>query len=147
LGVNIKPYEADYESTMTALQAAIEKREQIDAEIASLSERKEALETLIRAAYPHKGRLVLDQNISSAPARVNVIQPRVTEAVKGILMASKEPLTSAEIHERLPQFGWTMDPKANPWALIHGIGRRLVDQQFAREVDKGGRKAWVRVRA
>ncbi|MGA8622463.1 MAG: hypothetical protein WB660_28570 [Candidatus Sulfotelmatobacter sp.] len=144
--MNIKTYEADYEATMTALQAAIQKRDQIDGEIASLSDRKEALETLIRAAYPHKGRLVLDENMSSVSAVANVAQPRVTEAVKGILMASKEPLTSAEIHERLPQFGWKLDPKSNPWALIHGIGRRLVDQQFAREVEKGGRKAWVRAR-
>jgi hypothetical protein len=142
--VNIKPYEADYEATMTALQGALKKREEIDGEIASLMERKEALETLIRAAYPDKGRLVLDQTSSTASATVNVAQPRITEAVKGILMASKEPLTSAEIHARLPQLGWKLDPKSNPWALIHGIGRRLVDQQFAREVDKGGRKAWVR---
>ena len=132
---------------MTALQAAMQKREQIDVEIASLLDRKDALETLIRAAYPHKGRHVLDQNMSPASAVVNVAQPRVTEAVKGILMASKEPLTSAEIHERLPQFGWNLDAKSNPWALIHGIGRRLVDQQFAREVEKDGRKAWVRLRA
>jgi hypothetical protein len=144
--MDTKAYEKDYEATMTALDTAVRKRDQLDTEIASLTERKEALETLIRAAYPHKGRLILDQQTSGASAMVNVSQPKVTEAVKGILMASKEPLTSAEINERLPQFGWKLDPKANPWALIHGIGRRLVDQQFAREVDKGGRKAWVRVR-
>lgn len=142
----LKTYEADLRDTEKALDTLEKKRIEMEAEMEALSERKDALLTLIQAEYPHKGRLVIDQNMSDVSARVNVIQPRVTEAVKGILMASKEALTSAEIYEKLPQFGWKIEPSANPWALIHGIGRRLVAQQFAKQVYKDGRKAWIQIR-
>jgi hypothetical protein len=139
----MKSYEKDYEETMAALETALHKRDKIDVEIQSLGERVKALETLIRADYPHKGRHVIDQNTTPAQAIVNLIQPTVTERVRGLLIAANVPLTSAEIYEKLKQVGETLNPKTNPWALIHGICRRLVDQQFAREVEKDGRKAWV----
>jgi hypothetical protein len=139
----MKSYEEDYERTMAAIESALHKREQLDTEIHSLEERVRALEVLIRADYPHKGRLVLDQNTTVASALVNVAQPTLTERVRGLLRASSVPLTSGEIHERLRDLGDDLSPRSNPWALIHGICRRLVDQKFAREVDKDGRKAWV----
>jgi hypothetical protein len=142
--VKNKGYEEDYEETMSALNAAIEQRDRMEGQIAALSERVEALEILIHKDYPHKGRLVVYQGQSPASAVVNVAKPQITARVKGILMAAKEPLTSAEIYEGLRHFGWTIDPKGNPWALIHGICRRLVDQKFAREAAKGSRKAWIR---
>ncbi|MFZ3264347.1 MAG: hypothetical protein WA172_10130 [Terriglobales bacterium] len=114
--------------------------------IDSLEQRKGALEILLRDAYPHKGRHVIDENTSAAQAIVNVLQPRMTERVKGLLMASSVPLTSGDIHEQLKPLGLVLEAKSNPWALIHGICRRLVDQQFAREVDKDGRKAWIRAK-
>jgi hypothetical protein len=129
-------YEKDYEVTMASLDTLYR-------QIESLEERKRALETLIRGAYPHKGKLVLDQNTTPVQGLVNVFQPRVTERVKGLLMASAGPLTCGEIYEQLKQLGITIGAKSNPWALIHGICRRLVEQKFAREVDKDGRKAWV----
>jgi hypothetical protein len=139
----MKNYETDYEATMSTLEKALHKREQLDDEIKSLEERARALETLIRADYPHKDRFVIDHNTTPASTIVNLIQPTVTARVRGLLTASKAPLTSGEIYEKLKDLGETLNPKANPWALIHGICRRLVDQQFAREVDKGGRKAWT----
>ena len=139
----MKSYEQDYEATSTALEAALHKRDQIDIEIKSLQERIHALETLIRADYPHKGRIVIDGNTTPAQAIVNLIQPTVTERVRGLLMASKVPLTSGEINDQLARLGENLSARSNPWALIHGICRRLVDQQFAREVEKDGRKAWV----
>lgn len=139
----MKSYEEDYEKTMAALESALHKREQIDDQIKSLGERMRALEVLIRADYPHKGRIVIDANTTPASAVVNLIQPTVTERVRGLLTASSIPLTSGEIYEKLKGMGENLNPKANPWALIHGICRRLVDQEFAREVDKDGRKAWV----
>lgn len=141
-----KEYEKDYEDTVAAYEALAHKQDQIATEMAALIERMRALETLIGGAYPNKGRIVLDKSTTAASARVNVVQPRVTEAVKGVLMASREALTSGEIHEKLRLSGWDLAPKSNPWALIHGICRRLVDQQFAREVDKDGRKAWIRAK-
>ena len=145
-----KTYEKDYDATMAALQAAIQKRDQMgaqmDAEIASLQERVNALETLIEADYPHKGKLVLDKNTTPVSAQVNFVRPQVTEGVRGLLMASPSPLTSGEIYEGLKKLGWDLAPESNPWALIHGICRRLVDQQYAREVTKGSRKAWTRAR-
>jgi len=74
---------------------------------------------------------------------VAVVKPTVTERVRHLLSVVDGPLTSGEIHEKLKQLGVQLAEKANPWALIHGICRRLVDQGFAREVDKDGRKAWV----
>jgi hypothetical protein len=139
----MKNYEHDYQVKMAALERALHKREQLDLEIKSLQEQVSALETLIRAAYPHKGQLVLDQNTTPAQALVNVAEPQITARVRGLLMASKDPLTSGEIHEKLRGLGWDLREKSNPWALIHGICRRLVDQKFAQEVDKGGRKAWT----
>jgi hypothetical protein len=84
------------------------------------------------------------QGQSPASAVVNVLKPQITERVKGVLMASQEPLTSAEIYEALKRFHVNLNPKGNPWALIHGICRRLADQKFAREVVKDNRKAWLR---
>jgi|SRR5579872_2054820 hypothetical protein len=136
-------YEKDYADTMAAKEAALRKVEQINVEINALDERIRALETLIRADYPHKGRLVLDQSTTVALSIVNVLQPRATDRVRGLLMATNGPLTSGEIHEKLKLLGLDIGEKANPWALIHGICRRLVDQGFAREVEKDGRKAWV----
>ncbi len=128
---------------MAALDTALRKREQIDVEINRLQARAHALETLISTGYPHKGRIVLDGSTTPASAVVNLIQPTVTDRVRGLLMASSVPLTSGEINDRLRQLGEVLNQKANPWALIHGICRRLVDQNFAREVAKDGRKAWV----
>ncbi len=136
-------YERDYETSMAAKEAALRKIEQINVEVDGLDERIRALETLIRADYPHKGRLVVDKDIMPAQALVNVVQPRVTQRVRGLLAAADGPLTCGEIHDRLKQLGLNLHAKSNPWALIHGICRRLVEQQFAREVGKGGRKAWV----
>jgi|SRR5579859_6825955 len=139
----MKNYEHDYEDTAAALDKALQSREQIDLEIKSLQERIQALETLIRGDYPHKGREVLTADMSPASAIVNLIQPTLTERVRGLLMASKTPLSSGEIREKLAQLGEPLREQTNPWALIHGICRRLVDQGFAREGEKDGRKAWV----
>lgn len=128
---------------MAAKEAALRKIEEINVEINGLDERIRALETLIRADHPHKGKQVLDKDTTPVQALVNVVKPRVTERVRGLLTAANGPLTSGEIHDRLKQLGWDLPPKSNPWALIHGICRRLVEQQRAREVDKNGRKAWV----
>lgn len=128
---------------MAALTTALHKREQLDAEIESLFKRKDALETLIQADYPHKGRQVLERNTTVASAIVNLIQPTVTGKIRSLLALSSVPLTSGEIHEKLKAVGEPLSEKTNPWALIHGICRRLVDQKFAREVDKDGRKAWA----
>jgi hypothetical protein len=136
----MKSYEGDHEETTAALEALLRKREQIDAEIESLQERLRALETLIRISYPDKDRLPAKVD----PAVVVVTNMKVTEKVRGLLMASNGPLTSGEIQEKLGQLGWDAKSQgSNPWALIHGICRRLVEQGFAKEVDKGGRKAWV----
>lgn len=142
----MKTYEKDYEATTAELETALHKREQIDLEIRSLQERVHALEILIRADYPHKSREVIHADITVESAIVNLIQPPVTERVRGLLMASKVPLTTGEIREKLAQLGEPLSAKTNPWALIHGICRRLVDQEFAREVEKDGRKAWVLAR-
>lgn len=129
---------------MAAKEAALRKIEQINVEIDGLNERIRALETLIRADYPtQRGKLVLKMDATATEVQVNFMQPRVTERVRGLLMAAGGPLTCGELHERLRQSGLDLHAKSNPWALIHGICRRLVDQQFAREVDKDGRKAWV----
>jgi hypothetical protein len=137
-------YEKDYEKSTAALHAALQKREQLDVEINSLQKRIDALETLISADYPPgEGRIVLDQINTPAQLIVNVLAPRATQRVRGLLMAAAEPLTSGEIHEKLKHLGLELSEKMNPWALIHGICRRLVSQGFAREVDKDGRKAWI----
>lgn len=140
----MKNYEADYEETMATMETALRKREKIDAEIDTLQQRIRALETLIQMADPHKDRLVLDQKTAVDPAVVVVAKMRVTERVRGLLMVANGPLTSGEIQAKLRMFGWnTGSEGSNPWALIHGICRRLVEQGFAKEVVKGGRKAWV----
>ena len=136
----MKNYEGDYEETTVALETALRKREEIDAEIDSLQERIRALETLIRIAYPHKDR----PSTKVDPAVVVVTNMKITERVRGLLMASNGPLTSGEIQAKLRQLGWDAKGQGrNPWALIHGICRRLVEQGFAKAVDKGGRKAWM----
>ena len=128
---------------MDALTSALHKRERIDAEIKAIQARAHALETLIGADYKHKGRIVLDQSTTKAEAIVNLILPGATEKVRGLLALKRAPLTTREIHEYLKQLDEPLSEKTNPWALIHGICRRLVEQGFAREVDKDGRKAWV----
>jgi hypothetical protein len=137
-------YDKDYEATMTALTTALHKREQIDAEINALQKRAHALETLIGADYKHKGRIVIDQDTTAAGEIVNLIMPGATERIRGLLALKRVPLTSAEIRGYLNQLNEPLvNEKSNPWALIHGICRRLVEQGFAREVDKNGHKAWV----
>jgi hypothetical protein len=144
LVLEMDSYEKDYEKSTAALHAALKKREQLDLEINSLQKRIDALATLIGADYPHdEGRIVLDKVKTPAEFIVNVIAPRATQRVRGLLMAADGPLTSGEIHEKLKQLGLELSEKMNPWALIHGICRRLVSQGFAREVDKDGRKAWI----
>jgi hypothetical protein len=148
----VKKYEADYEDAMATLTLTLQKREQLDEKIESLTERIDALETLIRNADPHKaaaaaGRFVIDQSDTSAQVLVNHIKPQVTQRVRGLLDAAGGPLTCAEINDQLHQLGWQLGPDAQPLALIFGIGRRLVQQGFAVLVEKNGRKAWVRARS
>jgi hypothetical protein len=145
--IHMKSYEQDYEETMEAMQAALRKRDQIDTQIQTLQKRIEALEVLIREDYPHKRKLVLDQNTTPMQAVVNVLQPQITEMVRNLFKLTGAPLTSGEIYDKLQQFGAGLGSRSNPWALIHGICRRLVDQGFAKEVDKNGKKAWVIVKS
>lgn len=128
---------------MAALEALYHKRDKLDIEIKSLEGRKDALQTLIRADWPHGDKHVLDQKTTPASAMVNLIEPTITVRVRGLLTAYREPMTSGEILEKLQSPTFKLGEKANPWALIHGICRRLVEQGFAREVGKDGRKAWV----
>src|SRR6202521_5654252 len=87
---HMKSYEGDYRETTAALEALLRKREQIDAEIESFEERLRALETLIRISSPDKDRLPAKVD----PAVVVVTNMKVTERVRGLLMASNGPLTS-----------------------------------------------------
>jgi hypothetical protein len=136
----MKSYEGDYKETTAALEALLRKREQIDAEIECFEERLRALETLIRISYPDKDRLPAKVD----PAVLIVTNMKVTERVRGLLMAANGPLTSGEIQEKLRLLGWDAKSQgSNPWALIHGICRRLVEQGFAKEMDKAGRKSWM----
>jgi hypothetical protein len=139
----MKYYEKDYEVTSAALESALRRHAQLADEINALHSRRETLRHLIKADYPYKGRNVIYHDQSAASAIVNNIEAAVTERVRGVLMAAKFALTSGEINEHLKQLGEVLNPKANPWALIHGICRRLVDQGFAREVEKDGHKAWI----
>ena len=136
----MKDYQGDRDEAVAALEVALRKREQIDAEIDSLQERIDAFDTLIRIAYPVKD--LRPPRVD--PAVVFVTNLKVTERIRGLLMAANCPLTSGEIQAKLQQLGWDAKTEgSNPWALIHGICRRLVGQGFAKEVDKGGRKAWM----
>jgi len=139
----VNTYEKDYEATMAAKGAALQKIEQISTEVDALDERLHALETLIRADYPHKGKLALDKDVTPIQALVNVVQPKTTERVRGILTAAGAPLTVAEICDRLKRDGLDLGTRSNPWAFVHTICRRLVEQGFAREGQKGSRKAWI----
>ena len=131
-----------YEKDYAAIQGEIE---ELLRKVDTLETKAHALDMLIHADYPHKGKQVLYTGISPVQAQVSVLKPRVTDRVKGILQAAGGPLTTGEIQERLKQNGMVMEPKANPWALIHGICRRLVEQQFAQPIMKDGHRAWTAV--
>ena len=126
------------------LNEMLRKREDLDGKIEMLSERVDALETLIRTKDRHKGKLILDQQSTPAEATVNVAQPQVTDKVRGLLAAASGPLTASEILDGLKRLGWTFGPEGQPLAFMYGIGRRLVQQGFAVRVDKNGRVAWAR---
>jgi hypothetical protein len=150
----MNPYERDHEDTLAALQKAIQKREQIDVEIEALNRRLQALETLIETgpmSAKISGKTTVTGTLTAAatPAQDFVIRlrPQVTERVRGLLYAASGALTSGDIYEELKRLGTPLQEKSNPWALIHGICRRLVEQGFAREVEKDGRKAWATAKA
>jgi len=148
-----KKYEHDYEEAMAALEKALHKREAVEREIVSLQKRVEALEVLmdktplvdnegITRNRPWFGPGVSEEQLK-ARVSVHLLTPTVTERVRNLLSVVGGPLTCGEIHDKLKQLGVELREKTNPWALIHGICRRLVSQGFAREVDKDGRKAWM----
>jgi hypothetical protein len=140
----MKGYETDYQEALKALGDAMQTREKLDEKIESLHTRISALETLIQMDDRHKGKLIVDQQTTPAEANVNFVKPQVTQAVRGLLSAAKVPLTSAEIVAGLRRLGWTLGPDGQPLALVFGICRRLVDQEFAEKVDKGGKWAWAK---
>ena len=136
-------YEDDYEKTMGELQKAIQEQERIETHVVTLQKRLAALETLIRLDDPLAGRQILTQDTSPSQAMVRLVVPQTTDEVRRVLVAACRPLTSSQILAELKHMGVEFAERANPWALIHGICRRLVQQSFAEETtNDNGQKAW-----
>lgn len=143
--MNMKDYEQDLMDATARRTEMLLKREELDTKIETLSERIDALETLVRTNDRHKGRMILDQQSTPAEAMVNVAQPQVTDRVRHLLSAADgRPLTASELLAQLKQLGWTISPDGQPLSFMYGIGRRLVQQGFAVRVEKNGRVAWAR---
>src|ERR1035441_10609563 len=127
-------YEKDYRQSLANLDAALHKREDLSTEIDSLQERIHALETLLQVTGSpivgdtQEGRSFVDD------------VPTLTTRVRGLLTVSRNPLTTAEILHHLEAFGWNLDSSTNRWALVHGICRRLRQQERSEEERRVGKE-------
>ncbi|HLX84410.1 MAG TPA: hypothetical protein VKR59_10970 [Terriglobales bacterium] len=137
-------YEKAWQEETKTLGDALQRREKLDAEIEAIQTRVDALEVLVQAHDRHNGRMVLDQQTTPAEAAVGVMKPRVSTAVKNLLGASNVALTSAEIVDGLKRYGHNLGPDGQPLAFVFGICRRLVEQKFAKRVEKAGKVAWIK---
>lgn len=52
--------------------------------------------------------------------------PRMTEAIRGVLMGSEHPLTATEVRDELRKSGFSLAKYSNPLASIHVVLKRLV---------------------
>jgi hypothetical protein len=76
----------------------------------------------------------------------NIIQPEgFTEAVRKVLRSSNEPLTPAEVKDRLPGVGFFLAGYSNPSASIHTILKRLAKTESVEVTPKDGKMGyrWV----
>jgi hypothetical protein len=73
----------------------------------------------------------------------NIIQPEgFTDAIRKVLKASTEALTPAEVKDRLPEAGFSLEGYSNPLASIHTILKRLARTENVEQAVKEEKAAY-----
>ena len=72
-----------------------------------------------------------------------IVEPAgFTNAIRKVLRSSNEPLTAAEVKERLGDTGFSLAGYSNPSALVHTILKRLAKGESVSSVTKSGVAAY-----
>ena len=135
-------YLEDYELETKKLQELIAERERLVPQILDAQRRVMALATLLDLHRDDEPMTGMDM-VGAALKR-----GRLTDAVRHLLTESGQPLTTKDLVTELRRLGFPMEDHTNPAATVNAIGNRLVEQGFAVEAERSGKKgkAWVRVK-
>jgi hypothetical protein len=136
-------YLEDYELETKKLQELIAEREHLVPQILDAQRRVMALATLLDLHRDDEPMTGMDM-VGAALKR-----GRLTDAVRHLLTESGQPLTTKDLVTELRRLGFPMEDHTNPAATVNSIGNRLVEQGFAVEAQRSGKKgkAWVRKKA
>ena len=135
-----KTYREAYQKAAGELEELLKQEEQIEARILALRKTMNSLATLISQ---HDGKDKDFQEFANAWLR-ETVDTSLTNDIRRILGASEESFTTSDIREELSKLGGSLAEHKNPLATINALLSRLVEQGFATETLKEGRKAWKR---
>ena len=127
-------------SEVKVIQAYLEKLAALTRERLRIERQLAGTETGIRSILA----LHEDEDVMPYLGQLDeILRPEgFTDAVRKVLSASTEPLTPAEVRERLPSAGFSLEGYSNPLASIHTILKRLARTESVNEVVKKGKTAY-----
>jgi hypothetical protein len=81
--------------------------------------------------------------LGEEPLESDTPPPGMTDSIRGILAEAKEPLSAAEIRDRLAAMGFDLNSYSNPLATIHTVLKRLVESGEAEMKEADGAKRFA----
>jgi hypothetical protein len=133
-------YRNAYEVAAGELNALLEQQEKLEDRILALRKTMNALSTLCQQEGFNT------TNVDRAYGRLReMADSSITDDIRRILSAAKEPLTAGDVREEMNKLGGSLAEHSNPLATIHAVLGRLAESGFARETLKGEKKAWMKV--
>lgn len=136
-------YQEDLDHAAAEMKTATQELREAEVRVMTLQKRMAALAALLALDKPEAARTVEENWLQSEEAQMWMsAPPRIADQIRRILAATGEVLTVKEIRDELRAVGMDLSKQANPAATIGSVCARLVEQEFAEELHKGGRKAW-----
>lgn len=139
-------YQEDYERAAAEMKIAAEELRKAEIRVMSLQKRMAALVALIALDKPEA-----EHNADEKWALTKETQawmntsPRIADQIRLMLANSADAMTVKEIRAALRATGMDLSAQANPASTIGSVCGRLVEQGFAEELSKNGRKAWKKI--
>jgi hypothetical protein len=122
-------YKSWYRNAAAELARLRTQKTELDRAVADCDQQIAALTRTMNAIAPLAGEESLSSDAPPAG---------FTDSIRNILSAASDPLSAAEVRDRLSALGFDMNSYSNPLATIHTVLRRLVDAREAEAKDAGG---------
>ena len=129
----------DYQAWYESARAELEKLQAEQAELERAHEEQERKIAELVKTVNFLAPLVGQQTVAATPPA------GMTDCIRDVLKDAPEPLTAAEIREKLEALGFDMKSYSNPLATIHTVLRRLTeaDEVVTMHESSAGRRAFM----